>query len=102
MKVKPGIFLVAVSVVASFVLACTSENPNRPTMSFTAPLAQQPANGVSYNFNQQPITLTITNVVRTGSETVTYSVEVARDTGFSNKVFTRDGIAENPSGTTSV
>src|SRR5262249_35804919 len=65
-------------------------------------LAQQPANGVTYNFNQQPITLTIANVVRTGSETVTYSVEVARDAGFSNKVFTRDGIAENPSGTTSV
>ena len=102
MKVKPGIFLVAVSVVTSFVLACTSSNPNRPTMSFGAPLGQQPANGAIYNFNQQPITLTITNVVRTGSETVTYSVEVARDTGFSQKAFTRDGIAENPSGTTSV
>ena len=102
MKVKPGIYLVAVSVVTSFVLACTTQNPNRPTMSFTAPQASQPANGVSYNFNQQPITLAITNVVRTGSETVTYSVEVARDTGFTNKVFNQDGIAENPSGTTSV
>ena len=66
MKVKPGILLVAVSVVASFVLGCTTSNPNTPTMSFTAPLAQQPANGVTYNFNQQPITLTIANVVRTG------------------------------------
>ncbi len=102
MKVKPGILLAAVSVVTSFVLACTSSNPNRPTMSFTAPLAQQPANGVSYNFNQQPITLTITNAVRTGTETVTYSVEVARDAGFANKVFTRDGVAENSSGVTSV
>ena len=102
MKVKPVILFVAVSVVTSFVMACTTENPNRPTMSFTAPQASQPANGVSYNFSQQPITLAITNVVRTGSETVTYSVEVARDTGFSNKVFTRDGIAENSSGTTSV
>ena len=53
----------------------------------SAPQASQPANGASYNFNQQPITLAITNVVRTGSETVTYSVEVARDTGFTNKVF---------------
>jgi hypothetical protein len=102
MKVKPGSLLVAVSVFTSFVLACTTQNPNRPTMSFTAPQASQPANGVTYNFNQQPITLAITNVVRTGSETVTYSVEVARDSGFSNKVFTRDGIVENPSGTTSV
>jgi hypothetical protein len=102
MKVKPSVFLVAVSVVTSFVMACTTQNPNRPTMSFTAPLASQPANGASYNFNQQPITLAITNVVRTGSETVTYSVEVAHDTAFTNKVFTRDGIAENSSGTTSV
>jgi len=102
MKVKPSVFLVAVSVVTSFVMACTTQNPNRPTMSFTAPQASQPANGASYNFNQQPITLAITNVVRTGSETVTYSVEVARDTAFANKVFTRDGIAENSSGTTSV
>ena len=102
MKVKPGMYLVAVSVVTSFVMACTTQNPNRPTMSFVAPQASQPANGASYNFNQQPITLAITNVVRTGSETVTYSVEVARDTGFANKVFNRDGIAENPSGTTSV
>jgi hypothetical protein len=102
MKVKPGSLLVAVSVFASFVLACTTQNPNRPTMSFTSPQASQPANGVTYNFNQQPITLAITNVVRTGSETVTYSVEVARDSGFSNKVFTRDGVAENSSGTTTV
>lgn len=102
MKVKPGSLLVAVSVFTSFVLACTTQNPNRPTMSFGAPQASQPANGITYNFNQQPITLVITNVVRTGSETVTYSVEVARDSGFSNKVFSRDGIVENASGTTSV
>jgi len=102
MKVKPGVFLVAVSVFTSFVLACTTQNPNRPTMSFTAPQASQPANGATYNFNQQPITLAITNVVRTGSETVTYSVEVARDTAFANRVFNRDGIAENSSGTTTV
>jgi hypothetical protein len=102
MKVKPGVFLVAVSVFTSFVLACTTQNPNRPTMSFTAPQASQPANGATYNFNQQPITLAITNVVRTGSESVTYSVEVARDTAFANRVFNRDGIAENSSGTTTV
>ena len=50
-------------------------------MTFAAPLTTAPAAGTTYNFNQQPITLTITNVVRTGSETVTYSVEVARDYG---------------------
>jgi hypothetical protein len=102
MKVKPVLLFAVVLAVASSLFACTAQNPNRPTMSFAAPLAQQPANGVVYNFNQQPITLVITNSVRTGSETIVYSVEVASDTGFANKVFTREGIPEGAGGTTSV
>lgn len=102
MKAKPGILLAGVFAVTSLLYACTTSNPNRPSMTFGAPLAQQPANGVIYNFNQQPLTLTITNSVRTGSDPVTYSVEVATDAGFANKAFTRDGIPEGANGTTSV
>jgi len=102
MKVKPSILLAGVLGVTSMLYACTSSNPNRPSMTFGAPLLQQPANGVIYNFNQQPLTLTITNSVRTGSDPVTYSVQVATDSAFTNKVFSRDGIAEGANGTTSV
>lgn len=102
MKVKPGILLAGVLGVTSMLYACTSSNPNRPSMTFGAPLLQQPANGVSYNFNQQPLTLTINNSVRTGSDPVTYSVQVATDSAFTNKVFSRDGIPEGSNGTTSV
>ncbi len=102
MNVKPGILFAGVLAVTTGLYACSSSNPTRPSMSFGAPLAQQPANGVIYNFNQQPLTLTITNSVRTGSDPVTYSLEVASDSGFSNKVFTRDSIAEGSGGTTSV
>jgi len=102
MKVKPVVLLAGVLAVASALFACTTQNPNRPTMSFGAPLAQQPANGVVYNYNQQPITLTITNVVRTGSDPVTYSVDVATDSAFANKVFTQGGLPEGSGGTTSV
>lgn len=102
MKVKPTILFAGTLAGTAFIYACSASNPNRPTMTFGAPLAQQPANGVSYNFNQQPITLTITNSVRTGSDPVTYTVEVASDAGFANKVFTKDGIPEGANGTTSV
>ena len=102
MKVKPQILLAGVLGVTSMLYACTSSNPNRPSMTFGAPLLQQPANGVSYNFNQQPLTLTINNSVRTGSDPVTYSVQVATDSAFTNKVFSRDGIPEGSNGTTSV
>ncbi|HUL74651.1 MAG TPA: hypothetical protein VLT86_16190 [Vicinamibacterales bacterium] len=102
MKVKPVVLFAVVLAVASSLFACTAQNPNRPTMSFTAPLAQQPANGVIYNYNQQPVTLVITNSARTGGDTIVYNVEVASDSGFANKVFTRDGIPEGSGGTTAV
>ena len=82
--------------------ACGSDNPARPSMSFVAPVGQQPTDGLSYNYNQQPVRLQVVNAVRTGSSAVTYNVEVARDTGFSNIVFTVDGVGEDPSGVTSV
>src|SRR5262245_13929683 len=87
---------------ALFAGACSADNPNTPSMSFAAPQSQSPANGVTFNFNQQPITLAITNVVRTGSEPVSYNVEVSTATNFATKAFSRDGIAEGSNGTTNV
>jgi len=91
-----------VAGLAVFVIACNTSNPNRPTMTFASPTAQSPANGTIYNFNQQPITLTIVNVPRTGNAAVTYSLEVAATSAFTTKAFSRDNIAEGGSGTTAV
>lgn len=79
---------------------CTNQ-PGTPTVTFTSPQASGPASGFSYKFKDQPITLVITNAVRTASATVTYAVEVAADAAFTQKVFARDGIPEG-GGMTSV
>ncbi len=80
--------------------ACNPSNPARPTMTFAAPLTAGPANGTTYNFTQQPITLTIANSVRTGPAAVTYAVEVSTSSTFGSTAFSRDGIAEGSSGVT--
>jgi hypothetical protein len=89
----------AMSGVA-LAVACSSPNPNAPSVSFVTPTAQTPSNNATFNFADQPLSLKILNAVKTGAATTTYSVEVANDAGFSNKVFTKDGIAEDPSGAT--
>lgn len=82
--------------------AACSKAPGAPSVSFTSPLASQPANGASYKFTDQPVTLTVTNAVQTGQASVTYSVEVATDPGFANKVYTKDAIAQASASTTSL
>lgn len=90
--------IVALAVAAT---ACDS-TVTRPSVTFMAPLASSPATGTSYKYAQQPITLAITNAVRVSDATTTYTLEVATDTAFASKVFTREGIAEGAGGTTSV
>jgi hypothetical protein len=94
----------ALSILATLCLlpaAACSKSPTSANTSFGAPQASTPANGATFAFAAQPITLTMTNAVRAGSATATYSVEVATDSGFNNKVFTKDSIPEG-SGSTSV
>lgn len=97
-----SVALFAATTLLAGALACSKPNPNQPSVSFIAPVGQTPSNGQVFNFNAQPITLKITNSSKSGDATVTYSLEVATDTGFNNIVVTKDGIAEDPSGTTSV
>ena len=43
--------------------------------------------------DQQPVTLTVQNASTSGVRPLSYLVEVAVDAGFTNKVFSRDGIS---------
>jgi hypothetical protein len=86
--------------IGAAAVACTSPNPNTPSVSFLTPTVQGASNDSSFNFSDQPLSLKFSNSPKTGSATTTYSVEVSSDAGFSKKVFTKDGIAEDPSGAT--
>ena len=88
---------VAIGAVA---VACSSPSPSSPSVSFVSPTAQTPSNNTTFNFSDQPVSLKITNAPKTASATTTYSLEVASDSGFNNKAFTKDGIAEDGSGVT--
>jgi len=89
-------------LAALIPVACSDVNPSGPSVSFTAPTASGPSNGSSYRFNQQPITLTINNAVRSGAAVATYNVEVATNSSFATIVQTKDGIAEGAGSTTTV
>jgi hypothetical protein len=84
-----------------FASAC-SNSPAGPSVSFTSPISAGPTNGSSYKYKAQPVTLSITNAVRTGRVPAAYAVEIATDPGFGTTVLTRTDIAEGEGSTTSV
>ncbi len=90
------------AAATAFAGAGCSNTPTNPSVSFTAPVAAAPANGTAYKFKAQPVTVSITNAVRTGPAPTTYLVEVATDPNFANKVLTKDSIPEGSGSTTSV
>jgi hypothetical protein len=85
-----------------FAVACQPSNPARPSMSFVAPTAGTPGNGATYNFGDQPISLTFTNAVRTGTAPVTYAIEVSTSSSFNSLAFAAEDIAEGEGGVTTV
>jgi hypothetical protein len=93
---------VAAAAIGLTVAGCTRATPGSPSVSFTSPLSAGPSSGSSYKFKEQPVSVSITNAVRTGESAATYSLEVATDSGFANKVFTRENIPEGGGGKTSV
>jgi hypothetical protein len=84
-------------------VACRG-NPASPTpvsVSTAAPQLMTPANGAQIANQAQPVTLVVQNAVASKAGT-TYTFEVASDVAFTNKVQTKDGVAEGSGGQTSV
>jgi hypothetical protein len=100
MKPLTQVCRLAALVAAALLAACTS--PASPAVSFTAPGAVGPVAGASLRFSDQPISLTLANAAETTPASLTYSVDVATDNAFANKVVSRTGIVPSAGSTTSV
>jgi hypothetical protein len=103
----------ALAVVAALAAgACQvakSSNPLTPTVAgpipgvtITAPSIRQPSTGSKISADQQPIALTVGNASTSGVRPLSYVFDVAADAGFTNKVFTRDGIVPGDGGQTTM
>jgi len=64
-----------------------------PGVNISAPQTVDPASGTKVAVDKQPVTLMVNNAATSGVRPLTYVFEIATDTGFTNKVFSRDGIA---------
>jgi hypothetical protein len=80
--------------------AAKSSNPTAPTVAgpipgvnITAPALIEPAQGFKFKENEQPIRLVVQNATSNGVRPLTYTFEVAADSGFGTKVFSRSGVA---------
>jgi hypothetical protein len=100
------------SALALFAMttACTKASPTRPSdesatgqtaavtdavtgVTLTSPTPVSPSANQQFKFAEQPLTLTVANALTTGSTPLTYTFEVASDSAFANKVFSKDGVA---------
>lgn len=64
-----------------------------PGVSITAPVMVEPAQGFKFKENEQPIRLVIQNATSNGVRPLSYTFEVASDSGFATKVFSRSNVA---------
>ena len=82
-------------------VACTKNSAAPTAVPTAAPQLLMPDNGAQLANQTQPVTLVVQNAVASKAGT-TYTFEVASDVPFTNKVQTKDGIAEGSGGQTSV
>jgi len=104
--------LAAVITIAFAAGACEavkSSNPLTPTVAgpipgveISAPKILEPQTGSKIAVDKQPITLLIENSSSNGVRPLNYTFEVATDSGFSSKVFTREGVSPGDGGRTSL
>lgn len=77
-----------------------SSTPTAPTVAgpiegvtISAPGLLEPSQGFKFKESEQPIKLVVQNATTSGVRPLTYSFEVASDSSFSTKVFSRSGVA---------
>jgi hypothetical protein len=98
-------FYIYCGVMAIATAACSNgSSPSQPsgstaavdasaTASVTAPRPLTPAAGALIRNADQPVTLVVTNAIVTSGSTV-YTFEVATDSAFASKVYTKSGVAQ--------
>jgi len=76
-----------------------SSTPTAPTVAgpiagvtISAPVLLQPSQGFKFKESEQPIKLVVQNATTNGVRALTYTFEVATDSGFSSKVFGRSAV----------
>lgn len=73
-----------------------------PGVEITAPRTLEPSSGAKLKENQQPLRLMIENASTSGVRPMTYTFELATDSGFSTKLFARSGVQPGGDGRTAV
>jgi hypothetical protein len=101
--------LLPILASAACVGASKSSNPLSPVVAgpiagvgISAPVVIAPAVDAQIDTGTQPITLQVQNATTNGVRPLSYTFEIATDTNFTNKVFTRGSVAQDPNGRTSV
>ena len=86
-----------------------SSNPTAPTVAgpipgvnISAPGLVEPLQGFKFKESEQPIRLVVQNSTSSGVRPLTYTFEVAADSGFTSKVFSRSAVAPGENNRTSV
>jgi hypothetical protein len=89
--------------------ASKSSNPLSPAIAgpipgveISAPKMLEPGPGSKISIEKQPVTLLIENAGSNGPRPLSYAFDIATDTGFSNKVFSREGVTQGEGGRTSL
>lgn len=104
--------VLSAAVVSIALASCAvekSSTPLAPTVAgpiagvqISAPKTLDPASGAQIPGDRQPLTLLLENASSTGQRPLTYSVEVATEAGFSNRVFSQDNVPPGDNGRTSL
>jgi hypothetical protein len=104
--------LLGVLAAAASLTACEaskSSTPLSPTVAgpipgieISAPKMLEPTPGIKISIEKQPVTLLIENAGSNGPRPLSYSFDIATDTGFASLVFSREGIPQGEGGRTSL
>jgi hypothetical protein len=107
---KPAAHLACIALVAIALAGCEAEksrNPLSPTIAgpiagveITAPKGLEPLNNSRLHASQQPLQLLFENSSSNGERPFWHVVELATDSGFSNKVYTSDKLSPGANGRT--